>query len=466
MPSSPTTTTTASLLNLSAARVVWRVALPATASFMLNTCFNLIDAFFVGKLGTDAMASLSSASIFTWILYSIGSLGQVGGQTLVSQALGAGDTRLAKRSILAALALHLLVALAVLLPLFFFHPAIFGAMDLTPEVARGAGDYLRPFLAGMFFYFPGMVAMAAFHAHGDTRTPALLLAAALGINAILDPIAIHGLGPIPGFGLWGAGVSTAICKVFFSLGLLFILWRRGLIDPNCWRLDAAMGRLIQKVAAIGLPIALNGAFFSGVYLALIRILSSFGMVPVATLGIVHRLENLGWFACVGFGVAGAALAGQLTGAARTEEARRKIWQLTLWLSAILLGVSILYLTLSAPMIAVFTEDPAVIAEGVRYLSVIAIFSILMGWEAMFEEALSAVGASKQAFFIATPLTLLRIPVAWFFAMHLGHGIAAVWWTIAGSTALKGVGLALCFTFGRWRQRQSIAAQMAMAEGVG
>ena len=465
MPSSENTTA-ASLLDLSAARVVWRVALPATASFMLNTFFNLIDAFFIGRLGTDAMASLSSASIFTWILYSVGSLGQVGGQTLVSQATGAGDPPLAKRSILAAIALHLIVALAVLTPLFFFDRAIFDAMSLMPDVAQGASDYLHPFLWGMFFYFPGMVAMAAFHAHGDTRTPALLLAAALGLNAILDPLFIHGVGPIAGMGLWGAGVATALCKVGFSLGLLFILWRRGLLDFGCWKMDAAMARLIRRVAAIGLPIALNGAFFSGVYLALIRILSSFGTVPVATLGIVHRLENLGWFACVGFGVAGAALAGQLTGASRAEEARRKIWQLTLWLSAILLGVSILYLTLGAPMISIFTDDPEVVVEGVHYLYIIALFEILMGWEAMFEEALSAVGASKVAFFVATPLTLLRIPAAWLFAVHLGYGVPAVWWTIAGSTALKGIGLALSFTFGRWRQKKSIAAQISIAEGVG
>lgn len=457
--------TSASLLDLSAARVVWRVALPATASFMLNTFFNLIDAFFVGRLGTEAMASLSSASIFTWILYSIGSLGQVGGQALISQAIGAGDERLAKRSTLAALALHLIVAVAVLTPLFFLDRPIFDAMRLSPAVAQGASDYLHPFLGGMLFYFPGMVAMAAFHASGDTRTPALLLAAALGVNAALDPIFIHGLGPVAGMGLWGAGLATAVCKAGFSLGLLFILWRRGRLDVSCWKMDAAMARLIRRVAAIGLPIALNGAFFSGVYLALIRILSVFGTVPVATLGIVHRLENLGWFACVGFGVAGAALAGQLTGAARADEARRKIWQLTLWLSAILLGVSALYLTLGGPMIAVFTEDPAVVAEGVRYLCIVALFEILMGWEAMFEESLSAVGASKMAFLVATPLTLLRIPAAWLFAVHLGYGIAAVWWAIAGSTALKGIGLALSFTFGRWRQKQSLAAQMAIAEGA-
>ena len=458
--STPADKRAASLLDLSAARVVWLVALPATASFMLNTFFNLIDAYFVGQLGTDAMASLSSASIFTWILYSVGSMGQIGCQALVSQAVGAGDDRLARRSVLAALALHLGVALCVLTPLFFCDRAIFDAMSLTPIVAQGASDYLHPFLAGMFFYFPGMVAMAAFHAHGDTRTPALLLAAALGLNAVLDPLFIFGLGPLPGLGLFGAGLATAVCKAGFSLGLLVILRRRGLVDFGEWRLDRSMARLIQKVAAVGLPIALNGTFFSSVYLALIRILSDFGTVPVATLGIVHRLENLGWFACVGFGVSGAALAGQLVGAARHEEARRKLWQLTGWLSALLFVVSLIFLTLGAPMIAVFTDDPAVVAEGVRYLSIIALFEILMGWEAMFEEALSAVGSSKLAFFVATPLTLLRIPVSWLFAIHWDFGVPAVWWTIAGSTALKGIGLSLCFSFGRWRKRASMAAQMA------
>ncbi len=440
------------ITELSTWTIVRRVALPATASFMLNTCFNLIDAYFVGQLGTDAMASLSSASIVTWMLYSLGSLGQVGGQAFVSQAIGARDAVLERRAVLAALALHAVTAVLVLTPLFFLCGRIFEAMHLAPAVALGAQSYLRPFAAGMLVYLPGMVAMAAFHARGDTRTPALVLAAALSVNALLDPLLIFGAGPIPALGLYGAGLATAFCKVLFSLSLVVILHRRGILDFTFWKADRAMGALIRKIAAVGFPIAVNGMFFSGVYLALVRIISGFGTVPVATLGIVHRIENLGWFACTGFSVAGAALAGQLMGAGRRDEARRKVWRLTLCLSGILLLVSAVYVLFGGAMVSVFTEDSAVVAEGIRYLTIIAIFEALMGWETMFEEALGAVGTPGPALAVSTPLTLLRIPASWLFAVHLDFGVSAVWWVISASTALKGLSLALCFSFGRWRKK--------------
>ena len=213
-----------------------------------------------------------------------------------------------------------------------------------------------------------------------------------------------------------------------------------------------MGVLIRKIAAVGFPIAVNGMFFSGVYLALVRIISGFGTVPVATLGIVHRIENLGWFACTGFSVAGAALAGQLMGAGRRDEALRKVWRLTLCLSGILLLVSAVYVLFGGAMVSVFTEDSAVVAEGIRYLTIIAVFEALMGWETMFEEALGAVGTPGPALVVSTPLTLLRIPASWLFAVHFGLGVSAVWWVISASTALKGLSLALCFSFGRWRKK--------------
>lgn len=452
------------LLALSIPRVLVVVALPATASFMLNTVFGLVDAFWVGRLGAEAMAALSAASIITWILYSVGSVGQVGAQALVAQAVGAGDPGLGRRAVVAALLLHAVVALVVLMPLDFLSESIFAAMGLEASVVSGASDYLRPFLWGMGFYFLGMVGVSAFHATGDAKTPAWLLAAALGLNCLLDPLFILGLGPFPALGLFGAGLATAVSKLGFSLGILVLLRRRGLLDLRVGIRTRAMARLMGRVFSIGFPIAANGAIFAGVYLVLIKILSIYGTVPVATLGIVHRIEGVAWYACVGFGVAAAALGGQLLGANRAREAVRAVWQVNLWLSAFLAVVSLAYLLLGGRIIGLFIADPEVIAEGARYLFVIALFEVLMGWEVIFQEALGVVGYSKMAFLVATPLTLLRIPLAWFFAVYLEAGVGAVWWAISLTTGLKGLGLAAGFSFGRWRSRGSVVGDLRPSGG--
>ncbi len=454
----------ASLLAMTIPRVLVEVALPATASFMLNTVFGLVDAFWVGRLGAQAMAALSAASVITWMLYSVGAVGQVGGQAIVAQAVGAGDSGLGRRAVMAALLLHAVVALVVLVPLYFLNASIFGAMGLEAPVVAGASDYLRPFLWGMGFYLLGMVGVSAFHATGDAKTPAWLLAAALVLNGLLDPLFIFGLGPLPALGLFGAGLATAVSKLFFSVGVLVLLRRRGLLDLRVRIRSRAMLRLMGRVFGIGFPIAANGTVFAGVYLVLIRILSVYGAVPVATLGIVHRIEGVAWYACVGFGVAAAALGGQLLGANRAREAVRAVWHVNLWLSAFLAAVSLAYLLFGGQIIGLFIADPEVIAEGARYLFVIALFEVLMGWEVIFQEALGAVGDSKLAFLVATPLTLLRIPLAWLFAVYLEAGVSAVWWAISLTTGLKGLGLAAGFSFGRWRSRSSAVAELGGSGG--
>ena len=443
------------LLSLSIPMVLWKVALPATLSFMLNMVFGLVDAFWVGKLGATAMAALSSASIITWILYSLGSIGAVGTQSLVSQATGAGNRDVSRRVVLAALGVHILLGIVSLLPLYFVSPLIFSAMGLTGEAGGNAASYLSPFLAGMSVYFLGMIAVAAFNAVGDAKTPAIILAGSLLVNAVLDPFFILGWGPFPAWGLYGAGFATMIAKVVFTLWILWKLHRRGLLvfsRPGPLRTFVRTG---YRVAAIGFPIAVNGAVFASVYLVLIRILAIYGTAPIAALGIVHRIEGVAWFACVGFSVAAAAVAGQHLGKNHPDKSAAAVWHINWYLSALLAVISAGFMVFGKAVMSIFISDPAVIAEGANYLFIIAVFEVLMGWEVIFGESLGAVGASKVSFWIATPLTLVRLPLAWLFAVVAGFGVSAVWWSIAITTGLKGVGLAWGFTRGSWRTRGSM-----------
>ena len=444
------------LLSMSLSRVVLTVALPAAVTMLLNLMFSLVDGFWIGKLGAGPMAAVSAAGIVTWVLYSLGSLGSVGVQAFVSQATGAGKADLAREAVAAGILLHLILAAAVLIPLYVLQKPMFLLMGLEPSVAGQAADYLGFFLLGMGVYYPAMVAMASFQAVGDTRTPALVLGVSLGLNAVLDPFMILGWGPFEPMGALGAGLATMLAKLLFALVVLVLLKRRGLLDLHSFRTPGMLSRMGQ-VARIGYPIALNGVFFASVYLVLIRILAPFGTVPVAVLGISHRIEGLAWFTCVGFSIAAAALAGQNFGAGRPQQAVRSVWRLTGVLSAFLAVVSVLFMTLGGPMIEVFIDDPAVVAEGARYLLAIGVFEVLLGFEVVFEESLGAVGASRMALLIAAPLSLARIPLGYLFAIHWGMGVTAVWWVITVTTAAKGLLLAWGFTRGRWRFGKSLAS---------
>ncbi len=446
------------LLQMSIVQVLIKVAIPASLTFLMNMVFGLVDAYWVGRLGAQAMASLSAASILTWVLYSIGALGEVGVHAYVSQSVGAGNEELAKRAVLSGMILHVAVAAIVLIPIYLFRFHIFRALGVEDVVVAGCVDYTVPFLGGMAFYFLAMVAMSAFYAVGDSKTPAMVLAGALTLNAILDPFFILGFGPIPAMGLFGAGFATAISKIVYTAAMLILLRKKGMLDlkPLFIRGKECI-KMALKVGWIGLPIALNGVVFSGVYLILIKILANFGSVPIATLGIAHRIEGIAWFTCVGFGVAAAALSGQMYGAGNVKGAIKSVWHVVLYLSGIMLLISAIFIFFGGNLVSIFIDDQAVIAEGARYLFIIGIFEMFLGWEVIYEESLGAVGSSHTAFLIATPISVLRIPLAYIFGIQLGYGIAAVWWIIGSTTMLKGVLLYFAYTFGKWQRRASLAS---------
>lgn len=448
------------LLGMSVPRILVQVVLPATLAFMMNMIFGLVDAYWVGRLGAQAMAAVSAAGIFTWILYSIGAVGQVGVQALVSQSSGAGRKDLARRAVAAGILLQTAIAVMVLLPIYLFRYAIFASLGIERAVLEGCVQYMAPFMVGMFFYFPAMAAASAFYAVGNARTPAVVLGTALVVNAALDPLFILGWGPIPRWGLWGAGFATAVADVFYTVWMLRLLRTFDLIDGTGLKDLRQLADLARRIFCIGTPVAANGIVFSGVYLVLVRILAQFGNAPIAALGVAHRIEGIAWFICVGFSVAAGALAGQLAGAGKKQKAVSSVWNVTLCLSVVMAIVGAFFMAFGQQLTAVFIQDPAVIKEGGRYLFIIGLFEIFLGWEVVYEEALPAVGAPLAPFVIATPVSLLRIPLAWFMVTYLDTGIAAVWWILSVTTLLKGMGLAAAFSFGSWRERASLVDALA------
>lgn len=456
----------ADLTNMSMGRLIWKVAIPATLIYMLNTVFGLIDAYFVGKLGAEDMAALSSGSVIMWILYSVGSLGAVGAQTLVSQGTGAGKPEFVRRSVIAALMVHAILGAVVLVPLYFAQPAIFGAMGLEPGVALKARQFLSPIIFGMFFYFLGMVLNSAFYGTGDAKTPAIVISLSLLVNAVIDPFLILGFAGAPKLGLLGAGIATASAKLFGVALIFYFAFRKGLIDLKFLAPLKETLKLAKSVVIVGSPIAANGVIFSGVYLGLIKILSSFGSTPIATLGVAHRIEGLAWFTCVGFSVACAALAGQLVGAGRNRDAVVKVWKMAEYLVLILGVISLALMLFGERITTAFIDDPAVAREGGRYLFAIGVFEVFLGLEVVYEACLGVVGSSHLAFFIATPLTLLRIPLGWLFGVALGFGTGGVWWVISFTTLLKGALLALGYSFGSWRKKKSLVERLDSAAKPG
>jgi Na+-driven multidrug efflux pump len=224
--------------------------------------------------------------------------------------------------------------------------------------------------------------------------------------------------------------------------------RRGLIRFT--RLGRIDPRAARTVFRIGLPTAITGTTFSLIYVFLTRTTTRFGTPALAALGIGHRVESWLFMIGVGFGTATAAIVGQNLGAGRSDRAERAGWMATGFCT--LLGVGAFGLELGIPrqFASLFTNDPAVIAEAVKYLRIASVSQLAVCAEIVLEGALGGAGETVPPMLSSTSLTASRIPLAAWAADRWGS--AGIWWVISLTAVGRGVAMATLWRVGRWKRR--------------
>jgi MATE family, multidrug efflux pump len=436
----------AQLVGDSLPRTIVRVAVPAIASTVLMTVFTSIDTYWVGtRVGADGLAAVSTSVFWIWLVVSIAEMVSVGLTAVAARRYGEGlrheAARTAGDAFLFALISGVLVAIIGLAAL----DVCFAIMNTPPEVTRLGIRYLGTYLAGAPLIFGFFVVDAAFRASGDSRTPFLLLAASVAITLVLDPILIMGLLGAPRLGVMGAAIATVTTRaVAFGLGLLIAV-RRGLL-----RVGRPQLQRIGAIARVGLPTAATGVLFSLVYVVMTRTTTRFGTPALAALGIGHRVESWLFMIGVGAGAATAAIVGQNLGARRPDRAERAGWLAVAFCTA--LGAVVCVLELAAPQwfASIFSNDPAVIAEGATYLRIAAISQLFVCAEIVLEGALGGAGDTVPPMLTSTTITLARIPLAAWAADRWGS--SGIWWVISLTAIARALGMIILWRSGRWKRK--------------
>lgn len=417
------------------------------ASALLHTVFNITDTFWVGRgLGPAALAGVSTGGFAVWAVLALAQLPATGLTAVASRRHGEGRRERAAevghQALLLALALSLGVGAAGLWGL----GPLFEVMDTPPDVTVEGAGYLAVYLAGLPVVFGYFVMDAAFRAAGDTRTPFWLLGGAVTLNLGLDPALILGWGPLPRLGIQGAALATLLTRALGAGAGFLLLARRGLLE----RARPAADRL-RRIARIGTPVAAEGAVFSLVYVFLTRYTSDFGTSALAALGVGHKVESLSYTACVGFGTAAATAVGQNLGARSPPRARRSGRWAAIFAAGVTAAVGAAFLLWPELIMSAFTDDPAVVRDGVGYLRIVAVAQVFMGVHLVLENAMSGAGYTLLPMAVSMVLVVARLPLA--AALSGALGLAGIWWSISGTTMGRGTVLAWIWRSGRWRGRE-------------
>ena len=425
------------LLNGNILTSLTELALPIMATSLVQTAYNLTDMAWIGMVGSDAVAAVGAAAMYTWLSSGVAALARMGGQVKSAHAYGEGNRREAVQYGKGALQLALVLAAAYGIITNLFAGPLIGFFHLNSSlVVKDAIVYLRIACGLILFAFIGQTLTGLYTASGNSRTPFVANCIGMGANIVLDPLLIFGLGPIHGMGVAGAAVATVTAQFIVSL-VLVISMRK---DPVL----AAQMRIwiptplsnIKTMVRIGFPAAIQSMLYCGISMVLTRFVTAWGDTAVAVQRVGGQIESISWMTADGFGTAINAFVGQNYGAGNLKRVKKGYMTASVIMFIWGIFTTCLLIFGAAPIFSLFIHEAEVIPAGADYLRIIGFSEMFMCVELMTVGALSGMGKTMEASVITIILTTARIPLA----VILGGtalGLNGIWWALTISSIVKG-----------------------------
>jgi putative MATE family efflux protein len=394
-----------------------------TTSFMLvmmifQTLYFLVDLYWVGRLGTAAVAGVGVAGNLTFIVLGISQMLGVGTTAVVSHAAGRKDRPEAQHLFNQSQVLSIVTALLFLVLGLGARVPYTQAMSADAETARLAADYLLWFIPAMALQFPLGTMGAALRATGNFKPGMLVSTVTVTINMIMAPFLIFGWGTGHAFGVKGAAISSLIAIV---IGIVWL--SRYFVSKDAfihyafhdWRPQLAQWK---RMLSIGLPTGVEFAMMAAYSFLVYTISRPFGAAAQAGFGIGGRVIQAGFMPVVALGFAVAPVAGQNFGARLAPRVKATFKDAALLAAGVMLVLAIVCQLVPAGMIRGFSKDPAVITVGAEYLRIISwgficsgtIFVTSSMFQAMGNTVPSLVASAIRITLITVPaLALARLP---------------------------------------------------------
>ena len=404
----------------------------------------LLDAFFLGRLGSDPLAAVSFIFPVSVTLSSLGVGVMIGVNSVVARALGSGDIDRAAARGAQGIALAAVVGVLIALLLLAFHRRLFGALQASDNLLPLIGDYIVPYAIGYSALLVAMGANGVLRGQGEAlKSSSILIAMAL-VNGVLDPLLIFGIGPFPALGVAGAGWATA-CANLVAMGAGLALASTGELPLHPQKaLRHGVFEGVRELGRVGLPAAVSSAVNPFGIALVTALLARHGQDAVAGFGTAGRLQSVAVVPLLALSSSIGPITGQNWGAGQETRSRRALALASAFSLGYGLVVAALLCLFRAPIAAVFTEDPAIAAQISLYLLVAAWGFAGFGLLVVANGALNAVDRAALAFRLSVArVMLVMLPLAWAGSRFAGPG--AVY---GAELAANLVGGAAAFWFAR------------------
>jgi len=427
------------------------LATPMILEMLMESLFAIVDIFFVGRLGPEALATVGLTESVLMIIYSIGMGISMAATAMVARRVGEKNYHEAGN-----ITFQLLITgfvLSILTGFFaaYFAPEILELMGGSPEVVAAGTTYARIIFAGNLAILLLFLINGAFRGAGQPHLAMRTLWLSNGINLVLDPLLIFGLGSFEGLGLAGAAWATTIGR---SIGVLYQLYH--LLNGK-HLLKIARDNIILSFRDIFriLKVSVGGMgqvlIESASWIFLTRIIAEFGNNSLAGYTIAFRVIGFTLLPAWGLASAAATLVGQNLGANKIRRAEISVLLTSRYNAIFLAVITLMFLLFGNSIAGIFSDVPEVIYLASEALRIITLGYIFFGVGMVMIQAFNGAGDTRTPALInILVLWLFEIPFAYFLAISLGMEATGIFVAIAVCHSLHALVSWWLFKKGRWK----------------
>ncbi len=439
------------LLEGPVAPTLLRLAAPNVLVMVLQAAVSTLDAVFVGWLGSDALAGVSLVFPLVMLMQTMSAGGMGGGvASAVARALGGGRRADADALVVHALVIALVMAAGFTLSLELGGLALYRAMGGAGGVLDAAVLYSRVVFGGAIAYWLFNTLGSVVRGTGNMALPASVMVASGLLYLVLSPALILGWGPLPRLGIAGAATASVASFGLGSLALLgFLLSSRSLVRPG-WRGLRLRSRLFWEILRVGAPGSLNTVLTNLTVVLLTSLVGPFGATALAGYGMGARLEYLQIPIVFGLGSGLVTMVGTSVGAGDRARAVRVTWVGAGVAAAVTGAIGLLAASFPLAWLGLFTRDPAVLAAGTRYLTIVGpCYGFFGAGLALY---FASQGAGRLLWPILAGFTRLLVAAAggWVATRWLGAGLPGLFAAMGAALVIFGIINVAAIRLGAWR----------------
>lgn len=429
------------------------LAIPMILELSLESVFAVVDMFFVGKLGPSAIATVGLTEAVVTLIYSVAIGLSAAATAMVARRIGEKDHDGANIAAMQSIIISIVVTIVINILGAIYASEILRLMGASEEVIRDGQSFSRIMYGGSLVIVLLFLINGIYRGAGNAAMAMRSLWIASGINIILCPLLIYGLGSWDGFGLKGAAIATTIGRGTGVLYQCYHLFKGDGLIKIKWAGFKPDFMVIKGLISIAWPATFQFILASGSWIVLAKIVADEGGTT-ASAGYQIAIRNLVFFILPAWGLSNAAatLVGQNLGAQQPDRAEKSVLLTAKYNIIFMSFVTLLFVAFPSPIIKLFSNEPEVIQVGVQSLRIIGTGFIFYGIGMVMMQAFNGSGDTRTPTWVnAIGFWGFQIPLAIVLSKYFHMGAVGAFIAIPVSETAIAIACYILFKKGKWKE---------------